>query len=54
MDDFLDDFIDYDVVMGSDEAKCPKCGEIIPVSVVLDVDEIECPRCHHKFDPFKK
>ncbi|MCK9554424.1 hypothetical protein M0R36_01190 [bacterium] len=43
-DDLLDDFLEYDVGMGSDSMKCPDCGEEIPSSLFLD-DEVECPSC---------
>ena len=48
MTDDLNDFIEYDVVVGSDVVKCPKCGEIISSSLLFD-DEVECPKCRHIF-----
>jgi DNA-directed RNA polymerase subunit RPC12/RpoP len=52
-DDF-DQFIGFDLITGSDEAKCPHCGERVPISILIVDDEIECPRCGHKFNPSQK
>ena len=47
-DDFFDDLVFYDLAIGSDENKCPKCGETVTSSAIMD-DEVECPKCGEKF-----
>ncbi len=46
-DDLMDDFLEYDIGMGSDTVTCPDCGEKISASLFLD-DEVECPSCGRK------
>jgi len=54
MDDFLDDFIGYDFIMGADEIKCPHCGVMAPCNLFFGLDKIECHQCGQKFNPIKK
>ena len=49
VDDFLDDFMEYDFAMGADEAKCPHCGLKVSLSLFMGKDEIDCPHCEKKF-----
>ena len=49
IDDFLDNFMEYDFTMGVDEAKCPHCGEKVSCSLLMGEDEIDCPKCGNKF-----
>jgi len=44
MDNDLDEFMGYDLVMGSDVVKCPYCGADVLCSLFFD-DEVECPKC---------
>jgi DNA-directed RNA polymerase subunit RPC12/RpoP len=44
MADLFDEFIEYDVTMGSDVVQCPHCGVSVSRSLILD-DEIKCPEC---------
>ncbi len=48
MNDDLDDFWEYDFVMGADTVKCPYCGADVPCSLFFD-NEVECPKCGKKF-----
>ena len=48
MDDFLDDFLEYDVGMGADTVKCPYCGAEVPCSLFFD-GEVQCPKCGKTF-----
>jgi len=43
-DDFLDEFLEYDVGMGGNIVKCPHCGADVPYSLFFD-NEVECPEC---------
>ena len=47
-DDFFDELVFLDLAFGSDENKCPKCGEMVTSSAIMD-DEVECPKCGEKF-----
>ncbi len=47
-DDFFNDFLEYDFIMGSDMVKCPNCGADVSCSLFFD-DEVECPKCGKKF-----
>ena len=47
--DSLDDFMEYDFVMGADEAQCPDCGQKVSISLLMNEDEIDCPKCGKKF-----
>lgn len=42
--DLFNEFIEFDVIMGSDVVKCPNCGASVARSLILD-DEVECPEC---------
>ena len=48
-DDFLDDFLAYDLTFGADEVKCPHCGELVSCSMLIDDGEIECSKWGNKF-----
>jgi endogenous inhibitor of DNA gyrase (YacG/DUF329 family) len=48
MDDFFDEFIEYDFTMRADVVKCPHCGVEVSCSLFFD-DEVECPECGKKF-----
>ena len=48
MDGPLDDFWEYDFVMGADTVKCPYCGADVPCSLFFD-NEVKCPKCGKKF-----
>ena len=43
-DDLFDDFLEYDIIMGSDVVKCPHCGAEVSRSLLID-DEVKCPEC---------
>jgi len=43
----LDDFIEFDAMLGADVIKCPYCGASVAKSLLFD-DEIECPECGKK------
>ena len=49
INDPLDDFVEYDFVMGSDEVKCPHCGQNVSVGLLMGEDEIHYPKCRMKF-----
>jgi len=44
MEDLFDEFLEYDVTMGTGVVECPHCGVDVPYSLFLD-DEVECPAC---------
>ena len=44
MNDPLDEFIEFDAIMGSDAVKCPHCGAVVGKSLLFD-DEATCPEC---------
>ncbi len=44
MDDFLDDFIEFDATIGADVVKCPNCHASVSKSLIFD-NEVECPEC---------
>ena len=44
MDDPLDEFIEFDAMMGADALKCPNCGAVVGKSLLFD-DEAVCPDC---------
>ena len=44
MSDFLDDFVEFDAVIGADAVKCPHCGQIVSKSLLFD-DDVNCPGC---------
>ena len=48
MDDPLDEFLEYDFVMGANVIKCLHCGADVPSSLFFN-DEAECPKCGKKF-----
>ena len=43
-DDLFDEFMEYDLTMGSDVVTCPHCGADVPCSLFFD-DEVDCPGC---------
>jgi len=47
MNDPLDDFVEFDAMMGSDVVKCPHCGASVARSLLFD-DEVACPECGKK------
>ena len=44
----IDDFLEFDFVVGADEVKCPHCGANVSCSLFFD-DEATCPKCGKKF-----
>ena len=47
MEDFFDEFVEFDVTMGGD-VECPHCGAEVSCSLLVD-DEVECPECGQSF-----
>ena len=48
-DDPINDFIKYDLAMGTDVVECPHCGAEVQCGEILD-NEIECPECGKIFN----
>ena len=47
-DDSLDEFMEFDFVMGADVVKCPHCGAEVSKSLFF-ADAVECPDCGKEF-----
>ena len=48
-DDILDEFMEFDFVIGQDNEKCPYCGADIIYSLLF-FDVVTCPHCGETFD----
>jgi DNA-directed RNA polymerase subunit RPC12/RpoP len=44
MADPLDEFVEFDAMIGADAVKCPHCGAVVGKSLLFD-DEVVCPDC---------
>lgn len=44
MGDPLDEFIEFDAIVGADVVRCPHCGATVGKSLLFD-NEIKCPDC---------
>jgi DNA-directed RNA polymerase subunit RPC12/RpoP len=50
-DDPLDEFLEYDFIIGADSIKCPHCGATISRSLLFEDDrEAKCPKCGKRIE----
>ena len=44
MNDPLEEFIEFDAIVGADVVKCPHCSSSVSRSFIFD-DDVKCPDC---------